>query len=75
MALHKSHASPLLCAISVFSVSLWLMNSEQKHTTETQGTQRLHRESMCRDFLCKAEPLSRWVRIYQLYSVVPQEDS
>ena len=34
----------LLCATSVFSVSLWLMNSEQKHTTETQRTQRLHRE-------------------------------
>src|ERR1043165_1891018 len=32
-----------LCATSVFSVSLWLMNSEQKHTTETQRTQRLHR--------------------------------
>src|SRR6185369_15551877 len=27
-----------------FSVSLWLMNSQQKHTTETQRTQRLHRE-------------------------------
>jgi len=32
---------PLLCATSV---SLWLMNSKQKHTTETQRTQRLHRE-------------------------------
>src|ERR1700741_1753692 len=29
----------LLCATSVFSVSLWLMNSEQKHTTETQRTE------------------------------------
>ena len=28
----------------MFSVSLWLMNSEQKHTTESQRTQRLHRE-------------------------------
>src|SRR6185295_5469564 len=34
----------LLCATSVFSVSLWLMNSQQKHTTETQRTQRSHRE-------------------------------
>jgi hypothetical protein len=34
----------VLCAISVSSVSLWLMNSEQKLTTETQRTQRLHRE-------------------------------
>ena len=40
----KSHEGPLLCATSVFSVSLWLMNSKQKHTTETQRTQRLHRE-------------------------------
>src|SRR6185369_10145779 len=34
-----------LCATSVFSVSLWLMNSEQEHTTETQRTQRLHGET------------------------------
>src|ERR1044072_1219328 len=40
----RSHNNALLCATSVFSVSLWLMNSEQKHTTETQRTQRLHRE-------------------------------
>jgi len=40
----KSQISSLLCATSVFSVSLWLMNSEQKHTTETQRTPRLHRE-------------------------------
>ena len=33
----------LLCATSVFSVTLWLMNWEQQHTTETQRTQRLHR--------------------------------
>jgi len=39
----------------VFSVSLWLTNSKQKHTTETQRTQRLHREEDLRDFLCKAE--------------------
>src|ERR1044072_7922867 len=37
---------PLLCATSEFSVSLWLMNSEQKYTTETQRTQRLHREAV-----------------------------
>ena len=40
----RRHDNALLCATSVFSVSLWLMNSEQKHTTETQRTQRLHRE-------------------------------
>src|SRR6185436_7258414 len=40
----KSHEGHLLCATSVFSVSLWLVNSKQKHTTETQRTQRLHRE-------------------------------
>jgi hypothetical protein len=33
-----------LCATSVFFVSLWLMKSEEKHITETQRTQRLHRE-------------------------------
>jgi len=42
----KSHEGPLLCATSVFSVSRWLTNSKQKHTTETQRTQRLHREIM-----------------------------
>jgi len=52
----KSQESGLLCATSVFSVSLWLMNSEQKHTTETQSTQRLHREISKNDFLCKATP-------------------
>ena len=41
----KSHESLLLCATSVFSVSLWLMNPDQKRTTETQRTQRLHREN------------------------------
>ncbi len=50
----KSHEVTLLCATSVFSVSLWLMNSEQKQTTETQRTQRLHREIQNKDFLCKA---------------------
>ena len=40
----KSLRTPPLCANSVFSVSLWLMNSEQNHTTETQRTPRLHRE-------------------------------
>src|SRR6185295_14168629 len=33
-----------LCATSVSSVSLWLTNSWQILTTETQRTQRLHRE-------------------------------
>src|ERR1043165_1321071 len=32
--------SPYSRVTSVFSVSLWLMNSEQEHTTETQRTQR-----------------------------------
>src|SRR6185369_11298069 len=50
----KSLDTLILCATSVFSVSLWLMNSEQKHTTETQRTQRLHREEGLHDFLCKA---------------------
>jgi len=31
-------------------VSLWLMNSEQKQTTETPRTQRLHREECLRDW-------------------------
>ena len=34
----------LLCAISVFSVSLWLIASPLTNTTETQRTQRLHRD-------------------------------
>ena len=38
----------LLCATSVFSVSPWLINSEQKYTTETQ---RLHRGSWSCDSL------------------------
>ena len=40
----KSLGRALLCAISVSAVSLGLMNSEQKLTTESQRTQRLHRE-------------------------------
>src|SRR6185437_10671691 len=55
-ALLKSHEEPLLCATSVFSVSLWLMNSEQKHTTETQRTQRLaQRNQYVRTFCAKPE--------------------
>jgi len=34
----------LLCATSGFSVPLWLTNFAAKLTTETQRTQRLHRE-------------------------------
>ena len=33
-----------LCATSVFSVPLWLFLLRQSLTTETQRTQRLHRE-------------------------------
>src|SRR6185369_5409551 len=36
----------LLCAASVFSVSPWLIEFAVKLTTETQRTQRLHREEM-----------------------------
>src|SRR6185437_633801 len=43
-ALLKSHEEPLLCATSVFSVSLWCAFAENSSTTETQRTQRLHRE-------------------------------
>jgi hypothetical protein len=35
----------LLCATSVFSMSLWLTNPPHQLTTETQRTQRLHREA------------------------------
>src|ERR1044072_3321195 len=34
----------LLCATSTFSVSLWLTEPKLQLTTETQRTQRLHRE-------------------------------
>ena len=35
-----------LCAISVFSVSLWWMNCYGQVTTDTQSTQRSHREEL-----------------------------
>src|ERR1700754_1035993 len=47
----------LLCATSVLSGSLWLMNCEQKHNTETQRTQRLHREIQNRDFVQSTPPI------------------
>ena len=36
----------LLCATSVFSVSLWFVVTRHSSTTETQRTQRLHRENV-----------------------------
>jgi hypothetical protein len=55
MALHKkSLVIEFLCATSVFSVSLWLINLQQTLTTEAQRTRRLHREERSREFLCKA---------------------
>src|SRR6185503_7251434 len=38
---HQSHEGPLLCATSV---SLWCVFARNSSTTETQRTQRLHRE-------------------------------
>jgi hypothetical protein len=71
----KSHNGALLCATSVFSVSLWLMNSWQKHTTETQRTQRLHREisapRLLRQTLSKQ---SHSLRIYQSYDFASESD-
>ncbi len=43
-----------LCATSVVSVSLWCVFARNSSTTETQRTQRLHREERYNDFLCKA---------------------
>ena len=43
-----------LCATSVSSVTLWCVFTRNSSTTETQSTQRLHREERNRDFLCKA---------------------
>src|SRR6185436_5676709 len=43
-----------LCATSVSSVSLWCGFTRNSSTTETQRTQRLHRNERDRDFLCKA---------------------
>src|ERR1700741_5101414 len=40
----------LLCATSVFSVPLWLMLAANQLTTETQRTQRLHREIKLRHY-------------------------
>ena len=45
-----------LCATSVCSVSLWCVFARNSSTTETQRTQRLHREERYFDFLCKASP-------------------
>ena len=53
----KSHNSALLCATSVISVSLWLMNSEQKHTTETQRSRRLHRETSAERLFVQGTPV------------------
>jgi len=53
----------------VFSVSLWLTNPKQKHTTETQRTQRLHREEGLRDFLCKAFLTLSWGLRPRIYAV------
>ena len=36
--------------------SLWCGFTRNSSTTETQRTQRLHREERDRDFLCKAAP-------------------
>ena len=49
-ALHKSHR---------YWVSLWRVFGRDSLTTETQRTQRLHREEGFRDFLCKALMLTR----------------
>jgi len=46
VAYHESQQIALLCATSVFSVSLWLTEFAAKLTTETQRTQRLHREGV-----------------------------
>src|SRR5678815_4915465 len=43
-----------LCATSVSSVSPWCGFTRNSSTTETQRTQRLHREERDRDFFCKA---------------------
>src|ERR1044072_7470690 len=67
----KSHDNALLCATSVFSVSLWVVKSEQKKTTETQRTQRLHREFSGQELLvqslakqlCQTTPtVTSWIR-------------
>jgi len=42
-----------LCATSVFSVSLWCRFTRNSSTTETQRTQRLHREERNRHFCAK----------------------
>ena len=59
VALHKKSLHiGFLCAASVFSVSLWCVFARNSSTTETQRTQRLHREEGSRDFLCKVIPRS-----------------
>jgi len=48
MALREKSLDLLLCATSVFSVSLWLTKS-QKVATETLSPQWLHREIKIQD--------------------------
>ena len=45
----KVGREPRLCATSVFSVSLWFTIAQQKKTTETQSTRRLHREAVAQE--------------------------
>ena len=42
----KTKQVAFLCVISVFSVSLWLIASPRKDTTETQRTQSVHRDEL-----------------------------
>src|ERR1043165_8579125 len=46
----QNHLLRFLCATSVFSVSLWCIFARNSSTTETQRTQRLHREERRSDF-------------------------
>ncbi len=53
MALHKNHEGSLLCATSVFSVSLWLMNPSKTHYKDAENTETAQRNQYVGTFCTK----------------------
>ena len=56
---------------SVFSVSPWLTNSQQQLTTETQRTQRLHREERAKLVFCSL-PFFGWFHSRNVTAHLPE---
>src|SRR6185503_5615570 len=68
----KSLYTLILCATSVFPVSLWCVFARNSSTTETQRTQRLHREEGLHDFLCKAQRLPPCCKLAGAHDISPR---